>query len=90
MVRPIVSGRNDGAVDVLDETVWQEVNGSEQMTEPHAGRAPSERVEDVDRILEAMNQAIREALVQHKRLDNPIAVWRDGRVVWIQPEDIPV
>jgi hypothetical protein len=26
----------------------------------------------------------------HRRLGNPIAVWRDGRVVWIPPDQIPV
>jgi hypothetical protein len=51
---------------------------------------PSQRVEDIPRILEAMRQGIREALLRHKRAGNPVAVWRDERVVWIQPEDIPV
>jgi hypothetical protein len=27
---------------------------------------------------------------QHKRAGNPIVVWRNGQVEWIQPEDIPV
>jgi hypothetical protein len=26
----------------------------------------------------------------HKRAGNPIAVWRDGQVVWLSPEEIPV
>ena len=51
--------------------------------------APHERVEDVASILEAMRQAVREALQRHKRLGNPIAVWRDGRVVWLSPDEIP-
>lgn len=50
----------------------------------------SERVNDLPRILDAMREAVREALVLHKLAGHPIAVWRDGRVVWIQPEDIPV
>ena len=25
----------------------------------------------------------------HKRAGNPLAVWREGRVEWIKPEDIP-
>jgi hypothetical protein len=36
-----------------------------------------------------MRQAVREALLRHKRLGNPIAVWREGRVVWLAPEEIP-
>lgn len=50
---------------------------------------PLERVEDLPRILKAMTQAVREALLRHKRLGNPVAVWREGRVVWLRPEEIP-
>jgi hypothetical protein len=50
---------------------------------------PAERVHDADRMLRAMQRAVREALQDHKRAGNPVAVWDNGRVVWIQPEDIP-
>ena len=53
-------------------------------------RTPAERVADVPRIMQAMNQAVRDALLRHKRAGNPVAVWRNGQVEWIQPEDIPV
>ena len=32
-------------------------------------------------------QAVRQALRQHKRAGNPIAIWRDGHVVWIPEFD---
>ncbi len=54
-----------------------------------AERALNERVANIPRIREAMGLAIRDALLQHSRAGNPIAVWRDQQVVWIQPEDIP-
>jgi len=38
----------------------------------------------------ALKRAGEKALWQHKQAGNPIAVWRDGRVVWIPPEEIPV
>ncbi|MBC6420769.1 MAG: hypothetical protein GDA43_03815 [Hormoscilla sp. SP5CHS1] len=38
----------------------------------------------------ALKQAVEKALWQHKKASNSIAVWRDGRVVWIPPEEIPV
>jgi hypothetical protein len=38
----------------------------------------------------AIAKAVREAVLQHKRAGNPIAVWQDGRVVWIPPEEIAV
>lgn len=61
------------------------------MKEPEAiVRSASERVDDLPRILKAMRQAVREALIRHKLAGNPVAAWQDGRVVWIQPEDIPV
>lgn len=37
----------------------------------------------------ALAKAAREALRYHKRIGNPVAAWRDGKVVWIQPMDIP-
>lgn len=48
-----------------------------------------ERMHDIPRILRALRRAVREALRQHKLAGNPVAVWENGRVVWVQPEDIP-
>lgn len=41
----------------------------------------------IDRVL---TKTSREALLRHKKLGNPIAVWRDERVVWIPADQIPV
>ena len=38
----------------------------------------------------AMKEAVAEALAEHKRRGNPIAVWRNGKAVWIPPEEIVV
>jgi hypothetical protein len=57
-------------------------------TSPVPEPTPVERVEDVHRILEAMKAAVREAVLRHKQLGNPVAVWREGRVVWLQPHEI--
>jgi len=44
-----------------------------------------------DRLLErVLQEAVRRALVEHKRAGNPVVTWRDGKPVWIAPEDIPV
>ena len=59
------------------------------MTSPTDRRPPADRVEDVASILRAMRQAVREALLDHKRTGDPVVVWRDERVVWIEPQDIP-
>lgn len=57
-------------------------------TPPEDYRTPAERVSDLPRILDAMEQGVREALRWHKFLGNPIAIWKDGAVVWIPPEEI--
>lgn len=34
--------------------------------------------------------AVRDAVLRHKLLGQPIVVWRDGQVVWVPPEEIEV
>jgi len=51
--------------------------------------SPVERVADLPRIARALRLAGREALRDHKLAGNPVAVWRNGRVEWIPPEEIP-
>jgi hypothetical protein len=41
-----------------------------------------------DRIVEAAGRAVEDAIRDHKRAGNPIAEWRDGRVVLVPPEEI--
>lgn len=47
----------------------------------------AEQAEAIERILQA---AVRETLSMHKRLGHPIAVWKDGKVVIVPPEEIVV
>ncbi len=39
---------------------------------------------------DALREAVRKALLQHKRNGNPIATWQDGKVVWIPADQIQV
>ena len=39
-------------------------------------------------IEEAIQKATREALKKHKLAGNPVAVWKDGKVVLLQPHEI--
>ena len=41
-----------------------------------------------DRIDEAITKAVENALLENKRAGNSVAVWRGGKVVLIQPEEI--
>lgn len=47
-----------------------------------------ERLADDSLTERALALAVSRALEEHKRAGNPVAVWRDGEVVWIDPEDI--
>jgi hypothetical protein len=42
----------------------------------------------------AVQRALRESWIKtldrHKRLGNPIVVWRDGKVVWVPAEEIVI
>ncbi len=37
---------------------------------------------------QAINTAVKNAVERHKKLSQPIVVWRDGKVVVIDPKDI--
>ncbi len=49
-----------------------------------------ELFEDGRAIDRALREAARDARRLHKALGHPMATWKDGQVVWIQPEDIIV
>ena len=37
---------------------------------------------------EALNEAVRDAVRQHQRMGLPLAVWRNGKTVWLSPEEV--
>ena len=45
-------------------------------------------VKQATEIERVFQQAVEHELSIHKRLGNPVAAWRDGKVVIIPPEDI--
>ena len=49
----------------------------------------TERLTDIPLFEAPLVRAVQEALRFHKLAGNPMAEWRDGRVVWVAPEDIP-
>jgi len=42
---------------------------------------------EIDR---ALREAAQNAVLRHKLLGNPIAIWRDNKVCWLQPDEIPM
>jgi hypothetical protein len=47
----------------------------------------AEHARDIEKILK---RAVNHALIRHKRLGNSIAVWKDGKVVIVPPEEIVI
>jgi hypothetical protein len=45
---------------------------------------------DTDLVEQALHKAVVQTMIRQKRLGNPIVVWRDGKVVWIPAEEIPI
>jgi hypothetical protein len=51
---------------------------------------------DVDRILtehrrvvdQALDRGIRKAILRHKRDELPVVIERDGKIQWVEPEDL--
>jgi hypothetical protein len=46
-----------------------------------------EHGKDIEKVLQ---RAVNHALLIHKRLGNPIATWKDGKVVIVPPEEIVI
>jgi len=53
-------------------------------------RSISELLADYAFIEKVLQEAIRENLMRHRQLNQSVVVWRDGKVVHVQPKDIPV
>jgi hypothetical protein len=45
-------------------------------------------VEEGELIDKALQQGVRDAVLRHKRDGLPMVIYRDGKAVWIKPEDL--
>lgn len=57
---------------------------------PRRTKTIEELFEEGTEIDAALQRAVREALIRHKKLGESIAVWEDGKVVILPPDKIPV
>lgn len=55
-----------------------------------AGEELVRRLASDELLTEAVRNAVRAAVEDHKRAGNPVAGWRDGKVVIVPPEEIVV
>lgn len=51
-------------------------------------KIPTSVFEDTPEVTRRFAVAVREALLDHKRAGNPVAIWRDGKVVIVPPDEI--
>jgi hypothetical protein len=61
-----------------------------QRTRKPKGRDINKIFADGRLIDKALKDAVHAALLDHKRAGNPVCIWRNGKVVWVPPEKIPV
>ena len=47
-------------------------------------------VENGQLIDEALSQGVKDALLRHKKEGLPVAIYRDGKTVWVPPEELGV
>lgn len=41
-----------------------------------------------DKAFEALKEAVKGVVKRHKETGRPLAVWRNGKVVWISPDSV--
>ena len=41
-----------------------------------------------EQITAAIQRAVRDAVITHARMGRAVPEWRDGKVVWVSPEEI--
>lgn len=49
-----------------------------------------ENLQDHDWVTAAIQRGARQALIKHKAMGVPIAIWREGKVVLVPPEEIEI
>jgi hypothetical protein len=57
---------------------------------PDAPKDIAKLLADDELVTKALRKGVRDALRRHKQAGNPVCEWRDGKVVWIAPEDIKI
>lgn len=48
----------------------------------------SQILRDPNKVRDILQAGINDALLKHKQAGNPVCGWKDGKVFWVQPEDI--
>ncbi|HKG14799.1 MAG TPA: hypothetical protein VKB12_15840 [Pyrinomonadaceae bacterium] len=65
------------------------ISQHDRLTAERSSREPIRAVQG-EPVVAALRRAVRSALLEHKRAGNPVASWKDGRVVITPAEEIQV
>jgi len=81
-------GKRTSSYVVLNQTYWQIISGrhsmqADKVMEPFADYEAASK--DRER---RVQKCVRAAILEHKRANNPICIWRDEKIVWLQPDEI--
>ena len=59
--------------------------GMQNKSKQNSKKATLEEIfADEKQITETLQRAVKEAVLAHKRVGNPIAIWKNGKAVWIE------
>ena len=62
------------------------MKSKEPLAERDNRNSPMDAKAFADLVEQAMKRAVKQAIGEHHRAGNPVAIWRDGRVVWLYPD----
>lgn len=82
------------APEVRDPALWASIFGSARVMEEEqrykVGKGLNIFGLTGDEVVEAARKGVAEALARHKALGQSIAIWRDGKVVIVPPQEIEI
>lgn len=62
------------------------MNSKEPLAERNMGNSPLDSEAFADLVETAMKRGVKQAIEEHHRAGNPVAIWRDGQAVWLYPD----
>jgi len=86
--RVVAKGRYTNVERIRDTALWEQVRGIQTMDDSRVRESSNADFYDEEATDKRLRAVFRTALLEHKRNNNPICTWHDGKVVWIQPDDI--
>lgn len=86
--RIIARGRYTNVEAIANRDLWDKITGIRDMDDSRIRETSTASFYNEAAEEKRLRAVFRAAILDHKRNGNPICEWRDGKVVWIQPEDI--